>query len=165
MSHLMFIWRCVKVLWGVTPYSLLGGHQPFGAKRGLRLRGRNGGGGRNLRTLNTVIIFRNPEQSTSYFPLWIPLFVCFFTVCFAILCPVSFSCYSLSCRVVIQGEDSSAWSLRWSSRSTVSAWMTIIEAYRCLPGDRGGTVVKVLCYKSEGRWFDSRWCHWNFSLI
>jgi len=32
-------------------------------------------------------------------------------------------------------------------------------------GDRGSTVVKVLCYKSEGRWFDSRWCHWNFSLI
>ena len=31
-------------------------------------------------------------------------------------------------------------------------------------GDRGGTVLKVLCYKSEGRWFDSRWCHWNFSL-
>ena len=29
---------------------------------------------------------------------------------------------------------------------------------------RGGTVVKVLGYKSEGRWFDSRWCHWNFSL-
>jgi hypothetical protein len=24
--------------------------------------------------------------------------------------------------------------------------------------------VTVLCYKSEGRWFDSRWCHWNFSL-
>ena len=21
-------------------------------------------------------------------------------------------------------------------------------------GDRGGTVVKALCYKSEGRWFD-----------
>jgi hypothetical protein len=33
-----------------------------------------------------------------------------------------------------------------------------------LVGDRGSTVVKVLCYKSEGRWFDSRWCHWNFSL-
>ena len=32
-------------------------------------------------------------------------------------------------------------------------------------GDRGGTVVKVLCYKSEGRWFNPRWCHWNFSLI
>ena len=31
-------------------------------------------------------------------------------------------------------------------------------------GDRGGTVVKVLCYKSAGRWFDSRWCPWSFSL-
>jgi len=31
-------------------------------------------------------------------------------------------------------------------------------------GERGSTVVKALCYKSEGRWFDSRWCHWNFSL-
>ena len=29
-------------------------------------------------------------------------------------------------------------------------------------GDRGGTVVKVLCYKSEGRWFDSSWCQWIF---
>jgi hypothetical protein len=26
------------------------------------------------------------------------------------------------------------------------------------------TVVKVLYYKSEGRWFDSIWCPWNFSL-
>jgi len=24
-------------------------------------------------------------------------------------------------------------------------------------------VVKALCYKSEGRWFDPSWCHWNFS--
>jgi len=31
-------------------------------------------------------------------------------------------------------------------------------------GDRGGTVVKVLCYKSEDRWFDPSWCHWNFSF-
>ena len=30
--------------------------------------------------------------------------------------------------------------------------------------DCRSTVVKVLCYKSEGRWFDSRWYHWNFSL-
>jgi hypothetical protein len=28
----------------------------------------------------------------------------------------------------------------------------------------GGTVVKVLRYKSGGRQSDSRWCHWNFSL-
>jgi len=25
-------------------------------------------------------------------------------------------------------------------------------------------LVEALRYKSEGRWFDSRWCHWNFSL-
>jgi len=27
---------------------------------------------------------------------------------------------------------------------------------------RGSTVVKVLCYKSEGRWFDPGWCQWIF---
>jgi len=31
-------------------------------------------------------------------------------------------------------------------------------------GDRGSTMVKLLYYKSEGRWFDPSWCHWNFSL-
>jgi len=29
-------------------------------------------------------------------------------------------------------------------------------------GVRGGTVVKVLCYKSEGRWLDPSWCQWIF---
>jgi hypothetical protein len=33
----------------------------------------------------------------------------------------------------------------------------------------GGTLlvaqlVEALLYKPEGRGFDSRWCHWNFSL-
>ena len=31
-----------------------------------------------------------------------------------------------------------------------------------LPGDRGSTVVKVLCCKSEGCWFDPGWCQWIF---
>jgi len=31
-------------------------------------------------------------------------------------------------------------------------------------GDRGSTVFKVLCYKSEGHWFDPSWCLWNFSF-
>jgi len=30
-------------------------------------------------------------------------------------------------------------------------------------GDRGSTVVKVLRYKSEGRWFDPSWCQWIFN--
>ena len=25
-------------------------------------------------------------------------------------------------------------------------------------------LVEALCYKPEGRGFDSLWCHWNFSL-
>jgi len=33
-------------------------------------------------------------------------------------------------------------------------------------GNRGSTVVKELCYKSEGRWFDPKknpsWCQWIF---
>ena len=32
----------------------------------------------------------------------------------------------------------------------------------CVCVDRGSTVVKVLCYKSEGRWFDPSWCKWIF---
>jgi hypothetical protein len=106
----------------VTPYSLLGGPQPFGAKHCLRLQGRNGEGGRNLRTVNTVIIFRNPEQNTSYFPLWIPLFVCSFTVGLPILCPVSFSCHSLSCRVVILGEDSLSFVTTLETQKCRKSW-------------------------------------------
>ena len=33
-----------------------------------------------------------------------------------------------------------------------------------LCGARGGLVVKALHYKPASRGFDSRWCHWNFSL-
>ena len=46
----------------------------------------------------------------------------------------------------------------------------IVELYLYSPSgpswhlNRGSTVVKVLCYKSEGRWFDPSWCPWNFSL-
>ena len=38
------------------------------------------------------------------------------------------------------------------------------EIFVCISfyGDRGSTVVKVLCYKSEDRWFDPSWCQWIF---
>ena len=29
-------------------------------------------------------------------------------------------------------------------------------------GDAVAQLVEALPYKSEGRGFDSRWCHWNF---
>jgi hypothetical protein len=31
-------------------------------------------------------------------------------------------------------------------------------------GARGSVAVKALHYKPAGRGFDSRWCHWNFSV-
>jgi hypothetical protein len=39
-----------------------------------------------------------------------------------------------------------------------------ITVRTCIGGARGGVVVKALRYKPAGREFDSRWCHWNFSV-
>ena len=36
--------------------------------------------------------------------------------------------------------------------------------YNILKGIRGNAVFEVMCYKSEGRWFDSRWCLWRFFI-
>ena len=54
----------------------------------------------------------------------------------------------------------------WAALPVSYAMCTAVYIYggKAAGGDRGGTVVKALCYKSEGRWFDSRWFHWNFSL-
>jgi len=38
------------------------------------------------------------------------------------------------------------------------------QVHRCEKGERGSLVVKALRYKPAGRGFDSRWCHWNFSV-
>ena len=48
-------------------------------------------------------------------------------------------------------------------RTYVSMYVRMYLAYVCLyVGDRVSTVVKVLCYKSEGRWFDPSLCQWIF---
>jgi len=61
----------------------------------------------------------------------------------------------------------------------MSPWLSVTYCQRCslrnvhdfitikpeaitLLGDRGSRVVKVLCYKSESRWFDPSWCQWIF---
>jgi len=41
---------------------------------------------------------------------------------------------------------------------------TILCAYHETVGARVSLVVKALRYKPAGRGFDSRWCHWNFSV-
>ena len=40
----------------------------------------------------------------------------------------------------------------------------IFNTLHILMGARGGIVVKALRYKPAGRGFDSRCCHWNFSV-
>jgi hypothetical protein len=42
-------------------------------------------------------------------------------------------------------------------------WSVLLYLYEN-DGARGGVVVKALRYKPAGRGFDSRWCHWNFSV-
>ena len=39
-----------------------------------------------------------------------------------------------------------------------------LDYYIMIRGARGVVVVKALRYKPVGRGFDSRWCHWNFSV-
>ena len=47
-------------------------------------------------------------------------------------------------------------------RSRLLSRVTKIVLCKILIGDRGSTVVKMLCYKSEGRWFDPSWCRCFF---
>jgi hypothetical protein len=39
-----------------------------------------------------------------------------------------------------------------------------IYIYIIFYGARGGVVAEALRYEPVGRGFDSRWCHWNFSV-
>jgi len=41
-------------------------------------------------------------------------------------------------------------------------FLLYIDVYLHKLEDRGSTVVKVQCYKTEGRWFDPSWCQWIF---
>jgi len=43
-------------------------------------------------------------------------------------------------------------------------FLNFLEIVNIFMGARGGVVVKALHYKPAGRGFDSRWCHWSFSV-
>ena len=45
----------------------------------------------------------------------------------------------------------------------VAEFLILITNIYC-GGHAVAQLVDALCYKPEGRGFDSRWCHWNFSL-
>ena len=49
-------------------------------------------------------------------------------------------------------------------RSSVVDVVSTFKIHKNVTLVKGGVVVKALRYKPEGRGFDSRWCHWNFSV-
>ena len=49
-------------------------------------------------------------------------------------------------------------------RHGVNQIFVLLGCYVEYIGVRGGVVVKALRYKPESCGFDSRWCHWDFSL-
>ena len=72
-------------------------------------------------------------------------------------------------RPFLERDDCLCWGkFRQRKLFRYKAWLVHCAVYfrlfNVVVGDRGGTVVKVLCYKSEGRWFDPSWCHWIFFI-
>jgi len=59
--------------------------------------------------------------------------------------------------------SSTSVSLRMSSNKRLSKIVVVIQSSAADNnyGSRSSTVVKVLCYKSEGRWFDSFRSHYG----
>ena len=48
-------------------------------------------------------------------------------------------------------------------KSTVGRPFYLTRTFSIL-GHAVAKLIEALRYKPDGRWFDSRWCHWNFSL-
>jgi len=67
--------------------------------------------------------------------------------------------------VIVNDELGKMWSRIFLMCVCVCVCVHILYIYIYIFGDRGSTVVKVLYYKSDGRWFDPSWCQWNFIYI
>jgi len=50
----------------------------------------------------------------------------------------------------------------WLTWRNMPEGLNVHGNYGMTPRFKSSTLVKVLCYKSDGRWFDSSWCHWIF---
>jgi hypothetical protein len=62
-----------------------------------------------------------------------------------------------------QGETSNQYSETSLMRFLFSS-LRIKGFYMFRVGHAVAQLVEALCYKPNGRGFDSRWCHWNFSF-
>ena len=47
---------------------------------------------------------------------------------------------------------------------TALSWTSYMHTIQVNMADRSSIVARVMCYNSEGRWFDPSWCHCIFSL-
>ena len=56
------------------------------------------------------------------------------------------------------------WSQQWKKFVSLLTGRVIYLMVQIEEGARGSLVVKAPRYKPAGRGFDSRWCHWNFSV-
>ena len=53
---------------------------------------------------------------------------------------------------------------RYSCKKSQNVFSIYIQYLYYVLGHAVAQLVEALRYKSEGRGFVSRWCHWNFSL-
>ena len=66
------------------------------------------------------------------------------------------------CNAIKRLTHKISWLLRLYLYQFAESRSAMINIPPLCSGDRGSTVVKVVCYKSEGRWFDPSWCQWIF---
>ena len=65
----------------------------------------------------------------------------------------------------MEGEKSDDVAVSWDAVSVMFVLFNVLQNTEVVYGkygDRSSTVVRVLCYKSEGRCFDPSWCQWIF---
>jgi len=64
----------------------------------------------------------------------------------------------------MRGGDEVLFSVRYELNAYSGLDLRFMNVICCFMGHAVAQLVEALRYKSEGRGFDSRWCHWNFSL-
>ena len=94
-------------------------------------------------------------------PLWWDIY--WSTSCFSIIHP---ECGNCNMHWNMEQFRHTMWLTASHSCKTFHTIYYRLYSFFCVvyiyTGECGGTVVKVLCYKSGGRWFNPRWCHWIF---
>jgi hypothetical protein len=92
--------------------------------------------------------------------------------CVAVLRLLLITCYVRWCELhgCQSGGQIDSWnclcccvSFRFIQQIVMSGLVNMVVLFSAI-GARGGIVVKALRYKPAGHGFDSRWCHWNFSV-